>query len=166
MRVTIRKGHRFNLIGEAVKAGDVAPNFEVVSSDFSNIKLSDFQGKVVVINSVPSIDTPVCNRQIVSFNQEAALLHDAIILSVSMDLPFALKRFCGTYGINNVKMASDYKNLDFSKKYGTLIEELQILSRAVFVINKDGFVHYAEYVQDSRDLPDFDKALAAVHQCS
>ena len=166
MRKVILKGETFTLEGNALKQGDAAPDFEVVTKDLKTLKLSDLRGKVVVINSVPSVDTPVCNKQIVRFNQEAALLHGAVIMSVSMDLPFALERYCGTNGIANVETTSDYKYHDFGKKYGTLIEELKILSRAVFVVNKEGVLHYVEYVSDVGNLPDFDMAMAAVHQSS
>lgn len=166
MRTISMKGAPLTVLGEELKPGDKAPDFEVLTKDLTPLHLSDFKGKVVVINSVPSLDTPVCNRQVVRFNQEASLLHDAVILSVSVDLPFALDRFCGTYGIENVKTTSDYKNLDFGKKYGVVIEDMKILTRAVFVIDKDGIVRYAEYVPEVSDSPDFDKALAAVHQCS
>lgn len=166
MRTVSMKGTPLTVLGEELKPGDKAPDFEVLTKDLTPLHLSDFKGKVVVINSVPSLDTPVCNRQVVRFNQEASLLHDAVILSVSVDLPFALDRFCGTYGIENVKTTSDYKNLDFGKKYGVVIEDMKILTRAVFVIDKDGIVRYAEYVPEVSDSPDFDKALAAVHQCS
>lgn len=166
MRTVTMKGNPVTVLGQELKPGDKAPDFEVVTKDLTPLRLSDFKGKVVVINSVPSLDTPVCNRQVVRFNQEASLLHDAVILSVSVDLPFALDRFCGTYGIENVKTTSDYKNLDFGKKYGVIIEDMKILTRAVFVIDKEGFIRYAEYVPEVGNAPDFDKALAAVNQCS
>lgn len=164
MRSILKKGQVLTLLGNELKPGEKAPDFTVVDKNMQPIKLSDFAGRVVIINAVPSLDTPVCNKQIVRFNQEAALLHNAVVLSVSMDLPFALDRFCGTYGIQNVKTTSDYKFHDFGKKYGVLIEELQILTRAVFVIDKEGILRYADYVPEISELPDFDKALAAVHQ--
>lgn len=166
MRTVTLKGELFTLARKALKVGEAAPDFEVVTKDLKTLKLSDLRGKVVVINSVPSVDTPVCNKQIVRFNQEAALLHGAVILSVSMDLPFALDRYCGSNGIEGVITTSDYRYHDFGTKYGTLIEELQILSRAVFVVNKEGVLHYVEYVPETGNLPDFDMALAAVHQGS
>lgn len=162
MRRFTMKGQPVNILGEALTVGQIAPDFEVVSKDMTSVRLSDFAGKVIVLNSIPSIDTPACNRQVVRFNQEAALLFDAVILSVSVDLPFALNRFCGTYGIENVKTTSDYKNLDFGKKYGVIIEDMKILTRAVFVIDKEGIIRYAEYVPEISDEPDFDKALKAI----
>lgn len=162
MRRFTMKGQPVNILGDALTAGQVAPDFEVVTKDMTSVRLSDFAGKVIVINSLPSIDTPVCNRQVVRFNQEAALLFDAVILSVSVDLPFALNRFCGTYGIENVKTTSDYKNRDFGKKYGVIIDDMKILTRAVFVIDKEGIIRYVEYVSEISDEPDFDKALEAI----
>lgn len=164
MRSILKKGQVLTLLGNELKPGEKAPDFTVVDKNMQLIKLSDFAGRVVIINAVPSLDTPVCNKQIVRFNQEAALLHNAVVLSVSMDLPFALDRFCGTYGIQNVKTTSDYKFHDFGEKYGVLIDELQILTRAVFVIDKEGILRYVDYVPEISELPDFDKALAAVHQ--
>lgn len=166
MRQILKRGEVLTLLGHELKPGEKAPDFVVVDKNQQTIKLSDFPGRVVIINAVPSLDTPVCNKQIVRFNQEAALLHNAVVMSVSMDLPFALDRFCGTFGIQNVKTTSDYRFHDFGLKYGTLIEELQILTRAVFVIDKDGIIRYAEYVPEISELPDFDKALAAVNQSS
>lgn len=164
MRNILKRGEVLTLLGNELKPGEKAPDFTVIDKNMQPIQLSDFAGRVVIINAVPSLDTPVCNKQIVRFNQEAALLHNAVVLSVSMDLPFALDRFCGTFGIQNVKTTSDYKFHDFGKKYGVLIEELQILTRAVFVIDKEGILRYVEYVPEISELPDFDKALAAVHQ--
>lgn len=166
MRTVKLNGATVTLSGEELKPGDEAPDVTLTGIDLKDIRLSDFRGRVVVINSVPSIDTPVCNKQIIRFNQEAALLHDAVILSVSVDLPFALQRFCGTYGIDNVKTTSDYKKHEFGNKFGTLINEIQILARAVFVIDKEGIIRYAEYVPEVKNFPDFEKALAAVHQSS
>ena len=154
------KGKPAVLEGNQLSAGDMAPNFTVIDSNLQPIELADFLGRVVVINSIPSADMPVSNRQLIKFNQEVTLLHNAVILSVSMDLPFALKRFCGTYGIRNVISTSDYKYHDFGAKYGTLIEELQILGRAVFVVDGSGTIRYAEYVKEQTDLPDF----AAVYE--
>lgn len=149
------KGKKAHLIGKQLSIGEKAPNFTVVDENLQPIELADFAGRVVVLNSIPSADMPVSNRQLVKFNQEVSLLHNAIILSVSMDLPFALRRFCGTYGIRNVMTTSDYQYHDFGMKYGTMIEDLKILGRAVFVIDKEGIIRYAEYVKVQTELPNF-----------
>lgn len=160
------KGKKAYLQGQQLKAGVEAPNFTVVDENLQPIELSDFRGRVVVLNSIPSADMPVSNRQLVKFNQEVSLLHDAIILSVSMDLPFALRRFCGTYGIRNVMTTSDYQYHDFGMKYGTMIEDLKILGRAVFVIDKDGIIRYAEYVKVQTELPNFNAVYDIVKKYS
>lgn len=152
--------------GEELKVGDVAPDFEVINIDMAPIKLSDFKGKVVVINAIPSVDTPICNKQIIRFNQEATLLNDAIIIFVSVDLPFALERFCGTNGINNVKITSDYKNMDMGSKYGIIINDMKIYSRAVFVVDKEGIIRYSEYTPEVNSHPNYDKALEIVKKYS
>lgn len=164
MKVTMH-GKPLKLSGNTQKVGDIAPDFSVMSADMSEIKLSDFKGKVVVINSVPSVDTSVCDLQIRRFNQEASNLKGVQILSISVDLPFALERYCGAKGIDKVKTTSDHKNLDFGKKYGLVIDDLRLLSRAVIVIDKKGVIKYIEYVSEVSHAPDFDKALEAVKSC-
>lgn len=149
------KGKKAYLQGQQLEIGEEAPNFTVVDENLQPIELADFRGRVVVLNSIPSADMPVSNRQLVKFNQEVSLLHNAIIMSVSMDLPFALRRFCGTYGIRNVMTTSDYQYHDFGMKYGTMIKDLKILGRAVFVIDKEGIIRYAEYVKVQTELPNF-----------
>lgn len=149
------KGKKAYLQGQQLETGIEAPNFTVVDENLQPIELADFRGRVVVLNSIPSADMPVSNRQLVKFNQEVSLLHNAVIMSVSMDLPFALRRFCGTYGIRNVMTTSDYQYHDFGMKYGTMIKDLKILGRAVFVIDKEGIIRYAEYVKVQTELPNF-----------
>ena len=156
------KGQKAYLLGKQLSVGDKAPNFTVVDENLQPLELADFAGRVIVLNSIPSADMPVSSRQLVKFNQEVSLLHDAIIWSVSMDLPFALRRFCGTYGIRNVKTTSDYQYHDFGMKYGTMIEGLKILGRAVFVIDKEGIIRYAEYVKDQTELPNFKEVFETV----
>lgn len=149
------KGKKAYLQGQQLETGIEAPNFTVVDENLQPIELADFRGRIVVLNSIPSADMPVSNRQLVKFNQEVSLLHNAVIMSVSMDLPFALRRFCGTYGIRNVMTTSDYQYHDFGMKYGTMIKDLKILGRAVFVIDKEGIIRYAEYVKVQTELPNF-----------
>ena len=155
------KGQPVTLLGPRLKVGDKAPDFLVTGSDRAPIKLSDFKGKVKIINAVPSVDTPVCNAQVHHFNVEAGKLKDTVILSVSVDLPFALARYCAADGIDAVKVTSDHKDLDFGLKYGVVIEELRLLSRAVFVVDKNDVITYVEYVTEVSHEPNYDAALAA-----
>lgn len=156
------KGNPVTLMGPHLKVGDAAPEFTVLAPDMQPIKLSDFKGKIKVINSVPSIDTPVCDMQVRHFNKDAAQMGDVVILSVSVDLPFALARYCGANGIDAVKTTSDYRNLDFGTKYGFAIEELRLLARGVIVIDQNDKIAYIEYVPEITTEPDYDAALAAV----
>ncbi|NUF50025.1 thiol peroxidase [Gilliamella sp. ESL0250] len=158
--VTMR-GAPITLLGSKINVGDMAPDFIVQDLAMKPIKLSDFKGKIRIINSVPSIDTSVCSAQVHRFNVEAAKLKDTVIFSISVDLPFALNRYCAAEGIDVVKVISDHKDLDFGLKYGTVIEELRLLSRAVFVIDKNDKIAYVEYVKETSSEPNYDKALAA-----
>lgn len=159
------KGNPVTLLGNVIKVGDVAPDFVVLDMNLTQVKLSDFKGKVKIINAVPSVDTSVCNAQVHRFNVEAAKLKDVVIFSVSADLPFALSRYCAAEGIDAVKVTSDHKDLDFGLKYGVVIEELRLLSRAVFVIDQHDKVVYVEYVKEVTNEPDYAKALAAAQAC-
>lgn len=155
-------GNSVTLVGEAIKVGDVAPDFTVLKADLSPVKLSDAKGKTVVISVAPSIDTSVCAAQTRRFNEEAAKLDDVVIYAVSVDLPFALGRFCAAEGIEAVQTLSDHKDLDFGSKYGFTIEELRLLARGIVVVNPEGLVTYVEYVPEVTDHPDYAKALEAV----
>jgi len=159
------QGNPISLLGHKIAVGDSAPDFVVVDMGLKPVKLSDFSGKVKIINAVPSIDTSVCNAQVHHFNVEAAKLSDVVILSISVDLPFALNRYCAAEGIDKVKVTSDYKDLDFGLKYGVVIEELRLLCRAVFVIDKHNKVVYVEYVKEVATEPDYEKALTAAKAC-
>lgn len=157
------KGEPMTLVGAEVRVGDRAPDFRVVGNDLADIECDSLQGKVRVLSVAPSIDTPVCAMQTRTFNKEAAgLSEDVVILSVSLDLPFALKRFCGAEGIERVITASDYKYRTFGEAYGALIRELGLLARAVFVIDREGRVAHAEYVSEVTNEPDYTAALKAV----
>lgn len=156
------KGTPVTLLGPKITIGDTAPDFTVENSKMEPIKLSDFKGKVRIINSVPSIDTSVCSAQVHRFNVEAAKLKDVVIFSVSVDLPFALNRYCAAEGIDAVKVTSDHKDLDFGLKYGVVIEEKRLLTRAVFVVDKHDKIAYVEYVKETSEEPNYDKVLAAV----
>jgi thiol peroxidase len=159
---TTLKGKPFTLVGPELKAGDAAPDFDVVDGTLSPVHLTDTGNKTRVFSVVPSLDTPVCDMQTKRFNEEAAKLDGVDIYTVSMDLPFAQKRWCGAFGVDRVKMLSDHKEGSFGSQYGTLIKELRIESRAIFVISPDNKVKYAEYVKEVGDHPNYDAALAAV----
>ncbi len=157
------KGNPMTLLGPEIKVGDQAPHFKLVGNDLADIECKFFHGKVRVLSVAPSIDTPVCATQTRTFNKEAiGLAEDVVILSVSLDLPFALKRFCGAEGIDRVITASDYKYHAFGEAYGVCIRELGLLTRAVFVVNRDDKIVHAEYVPEVTNEPDYSEALKAV----
>lgn len=158
---TTLKGNPLTLVGPELRVGDKAPSFTVVGNDLKEVRLSDTAGKVRLLSVVPSLDTPVCDAQTRRFNQEAASLGDVAILTISMDLPFAQKRWCGAAGIDKVTTLSDHRNASFSTAYGTLIKELRIDSRAIFVVDSSDTIRYAEYVKEVADHPNYDAALAA-----
>lgn len=160
--VTTFKGNPLTLLGNMVKAGDKAKDFTVLGNDLAPVKLSDYDGKIRILSLTPSVDTGVCAAQTRRFNQEATKLADAVVLAISMDLPFALGRFCAAEGIEAVKTASDHKDADFATKYGFLIEELRLLNRGIIIIDKEGTIKYVEYVKENTDHPDYDKALEVV----
>ena len=160
-RATIMRGNPLTLVGPELKAGDPAPDFEVVDGTLSPVHLTDTGARTRVFSVVPSLDTPVCDMQTKRFNEEAAKLENVDIYTISMDLPFAQKRWCGAFGVDRVKMLSDHKEGSFGSQYGTLIKELRIESRAIFVISPDNKVKYAEYVKEVSDHPNYDAALAA-----
>lgn len=159
--VTMR-GTPVTLLGPKIQVGDTARDFIVQDATMKPVKLSDYKGKVRIINSVPSIDTSVCSAQVHHFNVEAAKLKDTVIFSVSVDLPFALSRYCAAEGIDAVKVTSDHKDLDFGLKYGVVIEEKRLLTRAVFVIDRNDKIIYAEYVKEISDEPNYDKILTVI----
>lgn len=147
-------GNSLTLLGEPIKVGDIAPDFEVINAKGAPVRLSDFKGKRVVISVFPSIDTPVCAAQERHFNERAmAADKDLVVLSISKDLPFALSRFCAAEGLSAVHPLSDYKHSEFGEKYGFLIKENLLLSRGVVVIDANGKVEYVEYVSDLTHEP-------------
>ncbi len=157
------KNNPVTLVGDAIKTGQKAPAFTVVNTELKDTSSGDFSGKVRVVASVPSLDTPVCDLEIKRFNEEAAgLSKDVEIIFISMDLPFAQKRFCQANGIKQVKTFSDYRMADFGKGYGVLIKELRLLSRAIFIIDKDDIVRHTEYVPELTSHPDYEAALDAL----
>jgi thioredoxin-dependent peroxiredoxin len=160
------KGNPMTLAGEAVKVGQPAPHFELRAFEDGNlntIRLSDLKGKPSILSVVPSLDTPVCQTQTKKFNEQLGALAGKInALTVSLDLPFAMNRFCGAEKITNLRSASDYFDRSFGQQWGMLIEELRILARGTFVLDKDGRVVYAETVKNVGDEPNYDAALAAL----
>jgi thiol peroxidase len=158
---TTLKGNPLTLVGPELKPGDKAPDFSLVDNGLKSVTLKDTGNSVRIFSVVPSLDTPVCDAQTKRFNEEAARLPDVEIFTVSMDLPFAQKRWCGAFGVDKVKMLSDHKDGSFGESWGTLIKELRIESRAIFVVNKDNSIRYVEYVKEVADFPNYDAALAA-----
>ena len=158
---TTLKGNPFTLIGPELKAGDDAPDFTLVDNGLKPVSLKDTGANVRIISVVPSLDTPVCDAQTKRFNEAAAGLPGVDILTVSMDLPFAQKRWCGAFGVDKVRMLSDHKDGSFGSNYGTLIKELRIESRAIFVVDQQNKLRHVQYVKEVADFPDYEAALAA-----
>ena len=164
MATIIRKGELLETIGELPAQGSTAPDFTLVKPDLSDLHLKDLRGKKVILNIFPSIDTPTCATSVREFNQKAASLENVIVVCVSADLPFAIGRFCGTEGIENVIATSSFRS-SFGKDYGASFISGPIkglLSRAVVVLDKDGLVLYTEQVADTSQQPDYQAALSSL----
>ncbi len=160
--VTLKK-NPVTLLGDEVKTGQKALDFKVLDDSLKERHLSEFKGKFKLIAAVPSLDTPVCDTEIKRFNDEMSKLSkDIVIIFVSMDLPFAQKRFCQEFEISKIKTFSDHRDGDFGLKYGVLIKELRLLARAIFLIDKEDTVRYVEYVKEISNPPDYEAALKAV----
>jgi len=156
-------GNPLTLLGPELKVGDRVPDVEVLDNDLNPVKLSSYQGKVCIVSAVPSLDTPVCDMETRRFNTDAAKLGDnVLVLTVSMDLPFAQKRWCGAAGVENVTTLSDYRNASFGEKFGVLIKELRLLSRTIFVVDQNGILQYTQHVKELSEEPDYDAILEAV----
>ena len=158
---TTLMGNPMTLLGPELKAGDKAPDFSSVDNGLKPVDLAATGNGVRVFSVVPSLDTPVCDMQTKRFNDEAGKLGDVTIYTVSMDLPFAQKRWCGAFGVDHVKMLSDHRDGSFGQAYGTLIKELRILRRAIFVVDKNNVIRHAEYVKEVSEHPNYDAAMAA-----
>ncbi len=159
------KGNPLTLVGNELKVGDRAPDAEVLANDLSAVKLSGFGGKVCVICTVPSLDTPVCDIQTRKFNEQAASLgNDVVVLTISMDLPFAQKRWCGAANVKNVQTLSDHRKAEFGTAFGILIKELRLLARTVFVVDKEGIIRYIEIVDEVTNEPNYEAALTAAKE--
>ncbi len=155
------KGNPVTLVGKEIKVGDSAPDFTVLANDLSPVTLKDTDGKIRIISVVPSLDTGVCDAQTRKFNEEAAKLEDVVVLTVSMDLPFAQKRWCAAAGLENVMTVSDHRDASFGEAYGVLMKELRLLARSVFVIDSANKITYAEYVPEGTTHPQYEAALEA-----
>lgn len=160
------KGIPMTLAGEAVAVGSPAPDFTLhyFEGGLNTVTPSDLKGKPTIISVVPSLDTPVCQTQTRKFNEALGALGDRInALTVSLDLPFAMNRFCGAEGITNIRVASDYQTRSFGQNWGMLIEELKLLARGAFVLDADGRVVYSETVSEVTSEPNYDGALSALN---
>lgn len=156
------KGNKLSLLGNEIREGSKAPAFTLVGTDMNDVTLDSFKNKVMIIAAVPSLDTPTCQTETKRFNQEISKLgSECAMLVVSLDLPFAQSRWCGAEGVHNLITASDYKYRNFGEAYGTYIKEMGLLTRAIFVLDRQGTVKYVEYVPSISDEPDYAAALEA-----
>lgn len=156
------KGNPLTLLGPQLRVGDRAPDFKAVDNKLQTVTLSETSGSVRVFSVVPSLDTPVCDVMTRRFNKEAAQLSDVRIYTISMDLPFAQSRWCADSEADCLIMLSDHRDGSFGKHYGTLVKELRLNSRAIFVIDQDDVIRHVEYVKEFAHQPDYDAVLAAV----
>jgi len=161
---TTLRGNPLTVVGPELKPGDKAPDFTAVDDSLKALDLAGTGSGVRIFSVVPSLDTPVCDAQTRRFNEEAGKLPDVKIYTFSMDLPFAQKRWCGAFGIDHVKMVSDHRDASFGQAYGTLIKDLRILSRAIFVVDKNNTIRYVEYVKEVGEHPNYDAVLKAIHE--
>ncbi len=157
-------GNPMTLVGNEIKVGDKAPDFEVVGNDLKPVKGSSFDGKVRILSAIASLDTAVCDVETRRFNQEAGSLGDVTILTISMDLPFTQKRWCGAAGIDRVVTLSDHRSASFGEAYGILMKETRLLARAVFVVDREGIVRYIQLLEEVGTEPDYDAALKAAKE--
>lgn len=156
------KGNPMTLVGPEVKTGAAAPGFTAIGNDMKPVELKNYKGKVVILSSVPSLDTPVCDIETKRFNQEAGKLGDKVaVLTISMDLPFAQRRWCGASDVKNLTTLSDFKDRQFAQAWGLYIKELGLLARAVYVIDKEGKVQHAQLVPEIAQEPNYDAVIEA-----
>jgi thioredoxin-dependent peroxiredoxin len=162
-RIVTMKGNPLALAGQLINVGDAAPDCELTANDMAPTKLSFYKGKVVILSTVPSLDTPVCDIETRRFNVEAGKLgREVAVLTISMDLPFAQKRWCGAAGVENVITLSDHRSAAFGTAFGVLIPALRLLARAVFVLDRQGVVRYIQIVNEIASEPDYNAVLEAV----
>lgn len=168
--VTTLRGNPVTLVGPEIKVGEAAPDFTVLDNSLQSVRLSDAKGKVVILSSVPSLDTPVCDKETRRFNEEASALGDGVeVWTISVDLPFAQKRWCAAAGIDRVRTLSDFRGNTFSSSYGVLMNSgplAGIGARAVFVVGKDGAVKHVEYVKEIAEEPDYGAVLGAAKEAA
>ena len=162
-RVVTMKGSPLTLVGNQVSVGETAPDFVVIDNNLAPVKFSSFRGRICIISSVPSLDTPVCDLETKMFNEEAGRLEkDVVILTISMDLPFAQKRWCAAAGVNKVQTLSDHRDASFGNAFGVLIRDLRLLARAVFLIDQKGAIRYVQLVKEITNEPDYKEIWSAL----
>ena len=160
-------GNPLTLVGAELSVGDSVPDVEVLDNDLNPVKLSSFKGKICVISAVPSLDTPTCDMETRRFNETAGKLgDDVVILTVSTDLPFAQKRWCGAAGVDKVVTLSDHREAAFGSAFGVLIKELRLLARSIFVVDRNGIIQYVQHVKELSEEPDYDAVIEAVQKLS
>ena len=158
-------GNPLTLLGTELKVGDAVPDVEILDNDLNAVKLSSFKGKICVISAVPSLDTPTCDMETRRFNEAAGKLgDDVVILTVSMDLPFAQKRWCGAAGVESVTTLSDHRDAAFGTAFGILIKELRLLGRSIFVLDRSGIIQYIQNVKELSEEPDYDAVIEATRK--
>jgi thiol peroxidase len=158
------KGNPLTLVGPELKVGDRAPDFTAVTRDLKPFTLAETGGRVRIFSVVPSLDTPVCDTQTRRFNKEITDLPDTTIYTISMDLPFAQARWCAAAGVDRLVMLSDHRDASFGRAWGTLIKELRLESRAIFVVDEQGVIRHVQYVPEVSEHPDYEAALAAARR--
>ena len=163
--ITTMKGNQMTLVGPGLQPGDKAPDFLVLDQTMAPKTLKDYAGKFKVISVTPSLDTPVCDLQIHWFNEDASKQpQDVAVLNISMDLPFAIKRFCATGGIENAVALSDHRDASFGTNWGVLMKELRLLARSIFIVDKEDVIQYVQIVPEQTAEPDYEAALAALKE--
>ncbi len=163
--ITMR-GKPLTLIGNEVKVGEKAPEFTAIDTNLNPVSFSTFQGRTCLLSSVPSLDTPVCDLETRRFNEEASRLgSELVILTISMDLPFAQKRWCAATGVAHLQTLSDHRDASFGLSYGVLIKELRLLARAIFLVDRKGVIQYIQLVKELTQEPDYDEVLHAIQKC-
>ncbi|MBW1743092.1 MAG: thiol peroxidase [Deltaproteobacteria bacterium] len=165
--IVTMKGNPVTLVGTEVKVGDAAADCIALDNDLNPVRLSSYSGKICVISCVPSLDTPVCDLETKVFNQEASgMSENVIILTVSMDLPFAQKRWCAAEGVDRVQTLSDHRDASFGTSFGVLIKELRLLARAVFVVDQEGTIQYVQIVSEITNEPNYEEIWSALKKLS
>ena len=160
-------GNPFTLLGNELKVGDPLPDVEILDNDLNPVKLSSYKGKICIISAVPSLDTPTCDMETRRFNETASHLGDDVaILTVSTDLPFAQKRWCGAAGVDRVVTLSDHREAAFGSAFGVLIKELRLLARSIFVVDRNGVIQYIQHVGELSEEPDYDAVIEAAKKLS